>query len=145
MSRERAKGTRWETKVATWLRDEGFRVFRQPAHGVNDKGDLHIGRDVIVECKDQARHSFAEWADEASAEAASADRPVGIVCAHRRGKGSPADAYWILDGRSLAWLLREAGVELDALSPPNARSGAQTGTQRVLGHVSSDSSGGDAA
>ena len=109
MSKQRAKGTRWESRIRDWLQAEGFTVHRQPAHGANDKGDLHVGSDVIVEAKDQARHSLAEWLDEATVEAGNAGRAAGVVWFHRRGKSSPADGYVLLDGRTFAWLLREAG------------------------------------
>ena len=110
MSKQRAKGTRWESKIRDYLADQGIEVHRQPAHGVNDKGDLHIGTDVIVEAKDQARHSLSEWLDEAVREAANAGRSVGVAWFHRRGKGSPADGYVLMDGRTFAYLIREAGM-----------------------------------
>ena len=110
MSKQRAKGTRWESKIRDYLLDQGVEVHRQPAHGVNDKGDLHIGTDVIVEAKDQARHSLAEWLDEAVLEAANAGRRVGAAWFHRRGKGSPAQGYVLLDGATFVYLLREAGM-----------------------------------
>lgn len=110
MSRQSQKGTRWESKIRDYLTEEGFRVYRQPAHGVNDKGDLHIGDSVVVEAKDQARHSIAEWLDEATRETANAGLDAGVVWFHRRGKSSPADGYVLMDGRTFAYLLRERGA-----------------------------------
>ena len=121
MSRQRAKGTRWETAIRDYLADEGVEVHRQPAHGVNDKGDLHVGTDVVVEAKNQERHSLAEWLDEATAEAHNAGRPVGVVWFHRRGKASPRDGYVLLDGSTLVYLLREAGMTGRALTPKETR------------------------
>ena len=109
MSKQRAKGTKWESAIRDYLTLEGIEVHRQPAHGVNDKGDLHIGTDVIVEAKNQSRHSLAEWLDEALDEAFNARRRIGAVWFHRRGKGSPSDGYVLLDGRTFVYLIREAG------------------------------------
>ena len=110
MSKQRQKGTRWESAIRDYLHAEGVEVHRQPAHGTNDKGDLHIGTDVVVEAKNQARHSLGEWLDEATAEAANAGRDVGAVWFHRRGKSSPAAGYVLLDGATFTYLLREAGM-----------------------------------
>ncbi len=110
MSRQRAKGTRWETAIRDYLHAEGVEVHRQPAHGINDKGDLHIGTDVVVEAKNQARHSLGEWLDEANAETVNACRDVGAVWFHRRGKAHPRDGYVLVDGSTFVYLLREAGM-----------------------------------
>ena len=110
MSRERQKGTRWETAIRDYLTAEGIEVHRQPAHGINDKGDLHVGEGIIIEAKNQARHSLGEWLDEATTEAANAARDVGAVWFHRRGKSSPRDGYVLLDGATFTYLIREAGM-----------------------------------
>ena len=110
MSKQKQKGSRWESKIRDYLLDEGVEVHRQPAHGVNDKGDLHIGTDVIVEAKDQARHSLAEWLDEALLEAHNAGRRVGVAWFHRRGKSQAKDGYVLCDGATFVYLLREAGM-----------------------------------
>lgn len=110
MSKQRDKGTRWSSAIQRYLEDEGFKVYRQPLYGANDRGDLHIGDSVVVEAKNQQRHSFAEWLDEAEVEASNAGLDVGVVWAHRRGKSSPADGYVVMSGRTLAYLLRERGV-----------------------------------
>ena len=110
MSRERQKGTRWETAIRDYLHGEGIEVHRQPAHGINDKGDLHVGEDIIIEAKNQARHSLGEWLDEATSEAVNAARDVGAVWFHRRGKSSPRDGYVLVDGSTFVYLIREAGM-----------------------------------
>lgn len=110
MSKQRAKGTAWESKIRDYLLDEGIEVHRQPAHGVNDKGDLHIGTDIIVEAKNQARHSLGEWLDEALTEAHNAGRRVGVAWFHRRGKGQARDGYVLMDGATFVYLVREAGM-----------------------------------
>ena len=110
MSRQRKKGTAWESAICAYLLDEGLEVHRQPAHGVNDKGDLHIGTEVIVEAKNQARHSLGEWLDEATTEAHNAGRRVGVAWFHRRGRSKPRDGYVLMDGATFVYLVREAGM-----------------------------------
>ena len=110
MSKRKQKGSRWESAIRDYCEAEGIEVHRQPAHGVNDKGDLHLGTDVIVEAKNQSRHSLAEWLDEAIVEAHNARRRIGAVWFHRRGFSSAANGYVLLDGRTFAYLIREAGM-----------------------------------
>ncbi len=109
MSRQRAKGTRWESAICAFLADQGIPHQRQPAHGINDKGDIHAAGIAVIEAKNQSRHSFAEWLDEAEAEAANAGRDVGVTWVHRRGKASPGEGYVVMSGRTFAYLLRELG------------------------------------
>lgn len=104
------KGTAWETAIRDYLLDEGFRVYRQPAHGTVDKGDLHIGDSIVVEAKNCQRHELAKWLDEANTEAANAGLDVGVVWAHRKGRSKPEDAFILMDGRTFTYLLRERGI-----------------------------------
>ena len=113
MSKQRAKGTRWATRVENFLAMEGIRPRRQPLYGENDRGDIHVGpidSPVVIECKDQARHSLAEWLDEANTEVQNAGGVIGVAWFHRRGKASSADGSVLMDGRSFTYLLREAGL-----------------------------------
>ena len=110
MSASKAKGTRFETAVAEFLRDAGFpHAERRALNGSKDKGDLTGIPDVVIEAKNQNRQSLAEWLDEALAERDNADASIGAVWFKRRGKGSPGDGYVLLDGHTFARLLRDAG------------------------------------
>lgn len=108
MSKQRAKGTRWESAICAYLADEGIPHQRQPLHGVNDKGDIYAAGLAVIEAKSQARHSLAEWLDEAVAEAYRAGRDIGAVWFHRRGFSHPKRGYVLLDGATFVQLLREA-------------------------------------
>jgi len=113
MSKQRAKGTKWATKIENYLADEGIRPRRQPLYGENDRGDIHVGPldgPVVIEAKDQARHSLAEWLDEATVEAANANGALGVAWFHRRGKSGAREGYVLMDGQSFAYLLREADL-----------------------------------
>ena len=70
MSRQREKGTWFETAVSGFLAEAlGAVVHRLGMGGVNDRGDIHVdGLDMTIECKNHARMALAEWMDEAERE-----------------------------------------------------------------------------
>lgn len=111
MSKERAKGTRWESAIVDFLRGFGFTYAdRVPMSGAKDRGDVTIGPgSPVIEAKNQARHSFAEWLDEAKQEADNARAPFGVAWVKRRGFTSPGKGYVVMDGATFAALLADAG------------------------------------
>src|SRR5690554_1928067 len=105
MSKAKAKGTKWESDIVAYLRDNGFpHVERRSLNGVNDRGDITGIPGVVIEAKAQARYSFAEWLDEVKVEKANDNALVGVVWAHRRRKGSPGEGYAVMTGEQFAWL-----------------------------------------
>lgn len=110
MSRSKAKGTRWETAIVDYLRGIGWvHAERRALHGSADRGDIAGLAGVVIEAKNQERHSLAEWVDEAVAEGDNARADVAVVWAHRRGKASPADGYVVMTGTQFVSLLIDAG------------------------------------
>jgi len=97
MSRQREKGTWFETAVSGFLAEAlGAVVHRLGMGGVNDRGDIHVdGLDMTIECKNHARMALAEWMDEAERESGNAGTRCGVVVHHRRGRGAAriADSY----------------------------------------------------
>lgn len=110
MSAAKAKGTRFESAVAEFLRGVGFpHAERRALNGSKDRGDITGVLDAVIEVKNQERHSLAEWLDEALIERDNAGASIGAVWFKRRGKGSAGDGYVLLDGSTFARLLRDAG------------------------------------
>lgn len=110
MSREKQIGTAWAQKIAEYLAATGFPYAeRRVQYGVNDKGDLTGIPDVVIEAKREQRTDLSGWLREAHAERENAGARIAAVWAWRRGKGSPADAYVLMDGATFVQLLREAG------------------------------------
>ena len=114
MSRQKQKGTAFETQVLDYLRDrigdpEGM-IHREALHGNADEGDikgLYIDtRSLIIECKTHKRFALADWMEQARQEAANAGADYGMVVFHRPGKGGKqmGDQYVLMDLDTLARL-----------------------------------------
>ena len=84
----KAKGTAWETAVVNFLRRAtGALVFRPRQEGSYDKGDVHIGEDFALQCKNWERWSKQDlynWVDDADAQAAHAGRAWGAAVVKRK-------------------------------------------------------------
>lgn len=110
MSANKAKGTRWESAIVAYLAERGWpHAERRALHGTQDKGDVVGLPGVVIEAKSQARHSLAEWLDEAETERGNAGARIGCVWFKRRGKTSPGAGYVLVNGDTFAYLLKEAG------------------------------------
>lgn len=114
MSRQKDKGTRFETAVLRYLRDrigdpEGM-IHRETLHGNADEGDikgLYINtRSLVLECKNANRFSLSDWLEQARQEAANAGADYGMVVFHRPGRGEArmGDQYVLMDLDTLARL-----------------------------------------
>lgn len=110
MSASKRKGTRWESAIVDYLRNNGVpHAERRTLNGAKDRGDLAGLPGVVCEAKSAARMELAAWLDEAEKERANAGAAVGFVWAKRRGKASPADGYVVMSGAMVVSLLRAAG------------------------------------
>ena len=110
MSKNKAKGTAFETLVVNYLRDHGFpHAERRALAGTHDLGDITGTPGLVWECKNHQTLKLAEWVEEAEVERRNAPADFGFVFAKRRGKGQPEDQYAIMNLATLARLLVEAG------------------------------------
>lgn len=118
MSRQKQKGTAFETRVLDYLRErigdpEGM-IHREAMHGNADEGDikgLYIGmKSLVLECKNHKQNRLADWMEQARQEAANAGADYGMVVFHRPGRGGKRmrDQYVLMDLDTLA---RLAGAE----------------------------------
>lgn len=115
MTRTRASarqaGARFEQAVTDYLAAHlaDDRIERRTRNGAKDRGDIagvrHMGRRVVVECKDTSRWEPSAWLAEAEVERGNDDAVAGVVVAKRRGRGDPGDAVVLLTLRDLAALL----------------------------------------
>jgi hypothetical protein len=109
VSKQKQKGTAWETAVVKWLRDRGFNVERRALHGTNDRGDIAGIEGVVVECKNAKTYKLAEWIEETKAERDNDNAQFGVLLVKRTGKTDPGEGYWIMTAVDGAELLRRAG------------------------------------
>lgn len=91
MSKERSKGTAFESLLL-----EAFQAYIPDAHrlgqqGEKDQGDIWLprGKRYVVEAKHCARLELAGWAAEAKREADNAAKPFWIVAHKRKGTTNP--------------------------------------------------------
>jgi len=110
MSKERAKGTSFETFVVNYLKNFYPHVERRTLHGTLDKGDI-AGTDprLVWECKNQKTLNFSRWLQEHENKKVNANEEIGIVVAKRRNYGNPADQYALVRLEDLVKLLKQAG------------------------------------
>lgn len=110
MSKSRAKGTAWESKIIDLLRERGWpNAERRALNGANDRGDVAGVVGICIEAKSAQRIELATWVDEAEKERANDRADLGAVWIKRRGKSSAKDGYVVMTGDSFVWLLRSAG------------------------------------
>lgn len=102
------KGTQAESAVVEYMNENGWSVERRALGGSKDKGDI-AGAPVVIEVKNCATASLAQWIAEADAEAQNAGVDLGVVWHKRRGKGSPADWYVTMTGESFLAMLDTYG------------------------------------
>lgn len=97
MSKQRAKGTAAETAVVRYLQDNGFiHAERRALHGINDKGDITGIPGVVIEVKNHAKLTLAEWVKELQQEMANANADFGFVVAKKKGTTNPAEWYAVM-------------------------------------------------
>ena len=115
MSRSRAKGTAWESRLVGYLREQGAPYAeRRALAGINDRGDVSGIPGLVIEAKCATGMQLAAWVDEAEIERANDNAAIGVVWHHRRGKASPADGYVTMTGATFVHLLRAAGYLSEA-------------------------------
>ena len=111
MSKARAKGTKLETDVVNYLKQNGWpSAERHAQHGHKDVGDINIGPGVVIECKAEARFDLAGWIAELEHEMFNADTDDGVVVVKRRGSADPGEFYALMTFGMWCKLAKEAGL-----------------------------------
>lgn len=106
MNPNKAKGTRWESRVVDFLRANGFRYAeRRALAGTKDLGDIVNVPGVVIECKATKTLALAEWVDQMVEEKENANALYGFVVFPRRSHATER-AYCLLELRDLVRLLK---------------------------------------
>lgn len=96
MSRQKEKGTRFETACVRYLRKrlEDERIDRAAMRGNRDAGDIHglvaHGYKGIVECKDYkswSKSDLLDWQSQTVTERGNADADFALLVIHTKGVG----------------------------------------------------------
>lgn len=110
MSKNRSKGTSFETLIVRFLRDVGFPYAeRRALHGNLDKGDVTGCGPLVFECKAAKRHELSAWLAETEQERVNASADYGVLVVKRQGHGTGAEQYAIMRMEDMARLLKQAG------------------------------------
>lgn len=113
MNKSKNKGTAAETAVVKFLQANGFPLAeRRTLSGSQDKGDINVSPDVVIEVKDHQAMALSVWLDEAIVEGENASSWVSAVWHKRRRKGDAANWYVTMDGACFIEILvalKEAG------------------------------------
>ncbi len=80
----KAKGDRWERPVLKYLQEVfGRAAIRPRQEGYVDVGDVHISP-FALQLKDEAKHNFSSYVNDAEKQAAAAGEPFGAAVVKRR-------------------------------------------------------------
>lgn len=107
MSKERAKGTAWETSIVNYLTDHF------PDHDVRRTGSADYGAgdivgihpELVIEAKNVQRHQLAAWVDQAELAAERQGAQLAVVWMKRSGRTSPAKGYVVMSGDTFTEIL----------------------------------------
>ena len=107
----KAKGSRWETAVAKYLRDHGWpEAFRLAPAGDADCGDIGGVSGWAFECRDRAKHDLSKNVKDANQRAINKSALYG--CAVMKKREHPTeDGYVVMDLATFVRVLNElAGI-----------------------------------
>jgi len=119
----RQKGATFERMVADYLaRHVDDRIDRRVKNGAKDRGDIaglrHMGRRIVLECKNTAKLALGGWATEAEVERGNDDALAGLIIHKRHGKGRPEDQWVTLTLGELVALLTGDRTHYDQEADP---------------------------
>ena len=105
MNRNKQAGTRWESAVVVYLREQGVDARRVAQTGVRDLGDIHAG-DWTLEAKSVKSVDLASFIDQAERERENAGKQYGVAIVKRRSHGT-AKGYAVMTLETLARIMKE--------------------------------------
>lgn len=104
----KSRGTRAETAVVRALRAAGFvHAERRALNGNQDRGDIAGIPGLVIEVKNHARLTLAEWVAEMETERDRDGARYGVVWHKRRGRANPHDWYVTMTGQDFLRLLAD--------------------------------------
>ena len=103
----KAKGSRWETAVAKYLRDNGWpEAFRLAPAGDADAGDIGGVSGWAFECRDRTKHDLSKNVRDANSRAVNKGCRFGCAVMKKRAHGVE-DGYVVMDLKMFVQVLNE--------------------------------------
>ena len=110
MSKQKQKGTAFETLITRYLQEHGFPYAERKAlTGQFDEGDITGTPGIVWECKNHKTLKLSEWLRETAVETTNAHADFGVLIAKRMGVGDPAQQYCVMTLEMMVGLLKQAG------------------------------------
>jgi hypothetical protein len=110
MSKQKQKGTAFETLIVRHLREHGFPYAeRRALTGQHDEGDITGTPGVVWECKNHKTLKLSEWLRETETERVNGHADIGILVAKRVGVSDPGEQYAVMTVNTIIGLLKQAG------------------------------------
>jgi len=110
MSKQKQKGTRAESTVVEFLKQNGFPYAeRRALTGAADKGDITGIGPVVIEVKDHQKITLAQFVSELKEEVNNAKAQTGVAVIKRRGTLQVGDWYAVMPVSWWVDLVKEAG------------------------------------
>ena len=114
----KARGSRFENDLETWMIDAGYDAQRLPRSGSKDIGDLHVRlKDetyLVIEAKNRKSLALSEWVQEAAVEAAHHEARYGRestgIVVHKKRQASIGDSYVTVPLADFMEILRLRGI-----------------------------------
>jgi len=115
MSKSRAKGTKFESEVVAYLRENGFPDAERTGSADFGGGDIK-GTPFAIECKNQQAMALASWVDQSRETGRRIAKFPFLV--HKRVRKPIKNAYVTLELQDLVWFARNAGSLSKGSLPP---------------------------
>lgn len=111
MSKSKQKGTAAETAVVKYLIEKLKKphIERRSLNGINDRGDITGIPGVVIEVKNHARMTLAEWLEELDKEIKNDNASTGVVIHKKKGTTDVGKWYATMPVSVWADLITEAG------------------------------------
>ena len=111
-NRSKATGTRFESSIVTYLKDNGWpHADRLTLSGAQDRGDIRLGDGlaVVIEAKAHKSYTIPEWLREAERERVNASADIGAVWMKLNGHAKAEDGAVVMTPATFLDLLFQAG------------------------------------
>jgi Holliday junction resolvase len=103
MSKARAKGTKFETDIVNFLKENGYPDAERWGSSNMDLGDIR-GVPMVLEAKDHKSMTLAEWCKQAAVSAVKANKLWAVI--HKRARKGTREAYVTMSLEQFVVLMR---------------------------------------